>query len=226
MAESWATSGLDLHLEVGRKGTRASLERALRTSVQSGRLAPGTRLPSSRSLAADLGIARNTVAEAYGHLVAEGWFTARQGSGTRVATHRTTAEARVRPVGTARSPRYDLRPGHPNLSAFPRTAWLAAARRATLATPATTFDYPDPRGLAELRATLAEYLARARGVRVSPDLLLVTSGFTQSLDLLGRVLHERGAGSVAVEEYGHGSIAPSPNDRDSTSCLWPWTTRA
>jgi GntR family transcriptional regulator/MocR family aminotransferase len=53
--------------------------------VRSGRLAPGTRLPPYRSLAADLGVARNTVADAYAELVAEGWLTARQGSGTRVA---------------------------------------------------------------------------------------------------------------------------------------------
>ncbi|SCG00899.1 GntR family transcriptional regulator / MocR family aminotransferase, partial [Streptomyces sp. MnatMP-M17] len=58
---------------------------ALREAVRTGRLAPGTRLPSSRTLAADLGIARNTVADAYAELAAEGWLTARQGSGTRVA---------------------------------------------------------------------------------------------------------------------------------------------
>jgi len=64
---------------------RAALESALRDAVSTGRLRPGVRLPSSRALAADLGIARNTVAEAYSQLVAEGWLTAVQGSGTRVA---------------------------------------------------------------------------------------------------------------------------------------------
>ena len=77
--------GLDLHLEVTGPRLRAALERALREAVQTGRLAAGTRLPASRTLAADLGIARNTVADAYGQLVAEGWLTAQQGSGTRVA---------------------------------------------------------------------------------------------------------------------------------------------
>ena len=85
MPDSWAISGRDLHLDLGRSGRRAALERALREAVQSGRLAPGTLLPPSRALAGDLGIARNTVAEAYTQLVAEGWLTARQGSGTRVA---------------------------------------------------------------------------------------------------------------------------------------------
>ncbi|MYW34357.1 winged helix-turn-helix domain-containing protein, partial [Streptomyces sp. SID2119] len=86
MTDSWATFGADLHLEpVGSTGLRSGLMEALREAVRGGRLAPGTRLPSSRALAADLGIARNTVADAYAELVAEGWLTARQGSGTRVA---------------------------------------------------------------------------------------------------------------------------------------------
>src|SRR6202020_2466997 len=89
MKKDWATSGLDLRLELGRDqvghGIRAGLESALREAVRTGRLGPGVRLPSSRALAADLGVARNTVAEAYGQLMAEGWLTAVQGSGTRVA---------------------------------------------------------------------------------------------------------------------------------------------
>ncbi|MBK3579431.1 winged helix-turn-helix transcriptional regulator, partial [Streptomyces sp. MBT65] len=97
MAKPWATFGVDLHLDpTGTQtgtgtgagtavGVRRGLTDALRDAVRTGRLAPGTRLPSSRSLAADLGIARNTVADAYADLVAEGWLTARQGSGTRVA---------------------------------------------------------------------------------------------------------------------------------------------
>ncbi|PRH80931.1 GntR family transcriptional regulator, partial [Streptomyces solincola] len=85
MTDSWATFGADLHLELRGAKLRAGLMDALREAVRSGRLAPGARLPSSRGLAADLGIARNTVADAYAELTAEGWLTARQGSGTRVA---------------------------------------------------------------------------------------------------------------------------------------------
>ncbi|NEB81175.1 winged helix-turn-helix transcriptional regulator, partial [Streptomyces sp. SID14478] len=91
MAETWATSpsgqalGIDLHIEPTGSGLRKGLTDALREAVRGGRLAPGIRLPSSRTLAGDLGIARNTVADAYADLVAEGWLTARQGSGTRVA---------------------------------------------------------------------------------------------------------------------------------------------
>src|ERR1700749_2215347 len=85
MPKTWAISGVDLHIDLDRSRVRAALEGSLREAVSSGRLGPGTRPPSSRALAADLGVARNTVAEAYGQLVAEGWLTARQGSGTRVA---------------------------------------------------------------------------------------------------------------------------------------------
>ncbi|MCA1223699.1 PLP-dependent aminotransferase family protein [Streptomyces sp. 8L] len=109
---------------------------ALREAVRTGRLAPGTRLPPSRALAADLSIARNTVADAYAELAAEGWLTARQGSGTRVAPR--TAPRRVvgqsagaPPPPPAARPgagaRFDLRPGSPTLASFPRARWLAAA---------------------------------------------------------------------------------------------------
>jgi GntR family transcriptional regulator/MocR family aminotransferase len=85
MPDSWATSGLDLHLDRTGPRVRAGLENTLRDAVRTGRLSPGLLMPSSRALAADLGIARNTVVEAYTQLVAEGWLTAEHGSGTRVA---------------------------------------------------------------------------------------------------------------------------------------------
>ncbi|GAA2414388.1 PLP-dependent aminotransferase family protein [Streptomyces glaucosporus] len=209
MRESWATSGSDLHLDLGGPGgLRASLTRALREAVRSGRLAPGTRLPSSRSLAADLGVARNTVADAYAELVAEGWLTARQGSGTRVAervepTTRRLAAVRRKPAAPARTPerpRHDLRSGRPDVSAFPRSAWLASTRRALTAAPAAAFgyDYDDPLGRPELRRALAGYLARARGVRADPDRIVVCAGFVRALTLLGGLL----GGTVAVESHG------------------------
>ncbi|HTT50698.1 MAG TPA: PLP-dependent aminotransferase family protein [Streptosporangiaceae bacterium] len=244
MPETWATSGLDLHLELrpGQPGepprarVRARLEAALREAARTSQLAPGTRLPSSRVLAADLGLARNTVAEAYAQLVAEGWLTARRGSGTAVADRpavpgpatawpattgpavtgpavtgpATTGPAPARPgtgwPGTAqpapapsRQPHYDLRPGSPDLSLFPRPAWLAAARRAMQAAPAAALGYADPRGRPELRLALAGYLARARGVRADPDHIVICAGFTQGLALLSHVLRARGVTTLAVE---------------------------
>ena len=86
MRSSWTTShGLDLHLELDGGHGRRAVEGALREAIQAGRLAPGADLPSSRSLAADLGLARGTVTSAYEQLVAEGWLVARRGSGTSVA---------------------------------------------------------------------------------------------------------------------------------------------
>ncbi len=203
MPETWASSGVDLHLDAAGPRVRASLEAQLREAVRSGRLAPGLRLPSSRSLAADLGVARNTVVEVYGQLVAEGWLAARQGSVTRVAGRTPVAEAGPAPAGVSRRLRYDLRPGAPDVAAFPRSRWLAAARRALNTAPAEAFGYaPDARGRPELHQALAGYLARARGVRVSPDRIVVCSGFTQGLGLIGQVLRDRGATALALEAYG------------------------
>jgi GntR family transcriptional regulator/MocR family aminotransferase len=207
MQETWATSaGLDLHIELSGTRPRAALESALREAVRSGRLAAGTALPSSRALAADLGLARNTVADAYGQLVAEGWLAARHGSGTWVAEQAAQAppagpaQARVTSGGV----RYDLQPGFPDVSAFPRTAWLAAARRALAAAPPRSLvGYGDPRGLPVLRTALAEYLARARGVSVTPERIIVCAGFAQGLELLSDVLRARGERTLAIEAYGH-----------------------
>ncbi|WNM29762.1 PLP-dependent aminotransferase family protein [Streptomyces sp. Li-HN-5-11] len=203
MAKPRATLGVDLHLEPAGPGVRRGLTDALREAVRTGRLAPGTRLPSSRALAADLGIARNTVADAYADLVAEGWLTARQGSGTRVADRTVSLSSLPPPRPRVPSrPAYDLVPGLPDLATFPRAEWLKAARRALTAAPNESFGYGDPRGRAELRTALAGYLARARGVRADPERILVCAGFSHALRVLAAVLRARGARTVAVESYG------------------------
>ncbi|WP_137993825.1 PLP-dependent aminotransferase family protein [Streptomyces vilmorinianum] len=210
MANDWATFGSDLHLELRGPGLRTGLMDALREAVRSGRLEAGVRLPSSRSLAADLGVARNTVADAYAELVAEGWLTARQGSGTRVAQRavpRRPAGAGARQAVPASRPRtgrpaYDLKPGVPDLASFPRAEWLKASRRALTAAPHEAFGYGDPRGRIELRTVLAEYLARARGVHARPERIVICSGFVHGLMLIGQVLRARRVREVAVESYG------------------------
>jgi GntR family transcriptional regulator/MocR family aminotransferase len=208
MEDSGAGSGgADLHLDLAGARGRDGLVRALHESIRSGRLAAGTRLPSSRSLARDLGIARNTVADAYGQLVAEGWLTARQGSGTVVANRAGTPPAAVRPLSSplseARNFRYDLTPGAPDVSTFPRGEWLAAARKALPSAPNEAFGYGDPRGRIELRRMLADYLARARGVRADPERILICSGYVQALSLLSEVLKSQGGTTVSVEEFGY-----------------------
>ncbi|MEU1529549.1 PLP-dependent aminotransferase family protein [Streptomyces fagopyri] len=196
--------GADLHLELRGPGLRAGLTHALRDAVRTGRLAPGTRLPPSRSLAADLGVSRNTVTDSYAELVAEGWLTARQGSGTLVAERAEPGPAepapRARPA--PERPTYGLRPGSPDLANFPRTQWLAAARRALTAAPHSAFGYGDALGQIRLRTALADYLARARGVYAEPERIVVCSGFHHGLALMARALRVRRVRAVAVESYG------------------------
>lgn len=200
MGVDWAAFGVDLHLDVGGSGgRRAGLESALREAVRTGRLAPGTRLPSTRALAAELQLARNTVAAAYDQLVAEGYLAARTGSGTTVVglPDRPTP-APSRPQTPA--PRFDLRPGSPDVTTFPVDMWVRATRRALASAPVSAYDYADPRGRIELRTALAEYLGRARGVFAGPERILVCSGYVQALSLLTQVV----GGPVAMEDPGLG----------------------
>ena len=209
MSKSWAISGVDLHVDASGPRVRAALERGLRDAVRSGRLAPGTRLPSSRSLARDLGLSRNTIAGAYGQLVAEGWLEGKQGSGTRVASHPSAAPPAPSAPPPGAEARFDLRPGRPDLAAFPQQAWLAAARRALRAAPFAALGYGDPRGRIELRRALAVYLARARGVTASPERIVVCSGLAQGLSLVRDAVE----GPWGVEAYGHAAHRRGLNAR-------------
>jgi GntR family transcriptional regulator/MocR family aminotransferase len=202
--DSWANSGSrDLHLDLrqaitpGARGARHSLLKALRDAVRSGRLGPGTMLPPSRTLAADLGLARNTVAEAYAELVAEGWLASRQGAGTWVV-NMSGKGLPSRPRGARIVPTHNLMPGSPDVSEFPRNAWVAATRRALASAPTEALRMGDPRGRPELRDALAEYLARARGVRATPESIVICAGVRHAVELLTRVV----GGPIAVEAYG------------------------
>ncbi len=184
---------------------RASLEQALRQAIQTGRLRPGTRLPSSRSLAADLDVARNTVAEVYVQLTAEGWLTARRGSVTRVAARPadpgSDAGSAAQPAPAASLP-YDLRSGEPNVAAFPRKEWVAAVRSGLLRAPNEALSYEDGRGNPKLRESLGAYLGRVRAVHARPDSMIISSGTIHSFSMLCAVLKARGASTIAFEEYG------------------------
>ncbi len=146
-------------------------------------------------------MARNTVAEAYAQLAGEGWLQTRVGAGTWVAARPDTD----RPVSQPSTPRhgYELRGGLVDTSDFPRTAWSRATRDAVLQMSHLALGYPDPLGVPELRANLASYMGRTRGVAATADHVVVGHGFGDLLSVLCRVLRAGGARRVAVEEYGH-----------------------
>jgi len=197
--------GPELLVELRRDGARplrAQLEDGLRSGVRAGRLAAGARLPSSRTLARDLGVTRRLVVEAYAQLTAEGYLLARAGAGTYVAPGRAAAAAPAprRSAAVPPRPRHDFFPGAPDLSAFPRQAWLRALRDVLRTLPDRALGYQDPRGVRALRVALAEYLGRVRGVVAAPERIVVVSGAAQGLALLARVLVRAGTPRVAVED--------------------------
>ena len=202
---SSASTELLVELRRGRSGPlHAQLERELRTAVRSGRLKPGTALPSTRALATQLGVTRGVVVEAYEQLVAEGYLTGRQRSATRVAAKATQPATVSAPPATVAPPlRIDFRPGRPDVSQFPRAAWLRSLRRVLLEAPSEQLSYPDGRGIAEIRFALAAYLNRVRGTQADPERIVISNGFSQGLALVCDVLRRSGARRVAVEDPSH-----------------------
>lgn len=201
------------------------IERAIREGVRGGRLSAGSRLPSTRGLAAELGISRGVVSEAYGQLAAEGYLIARQGAPVRVAPTVRAAAAPAPSPSLLPSFTHRLDPGLPDLAGFPRDRWLRSLRAAWRQAPIDAVDYPDPRGVPALRETLAAYLGRVRGAAADPEQLLVCTGFSQGLSLIARWLAGRGVETVAIEDPGWHSqrlileqaglaVEPIPVDRE------------
>jgi GntR family transcriptional regulator/MocR family aminotransferase len=186
-----------LELELRRGHLRQSVREALRASIQDGRLHAGTHLPSSRRLAIDLGVSRGVVSDAYDQLVSEGYLEVRPRSAPVVAA--VVGATAALPEPTPPSWRFDFIGTTPDVSLFPRRAWLRALERGLRNAPDLAFDYGDPRGRIELRQVLSAYLARVRGVRIDPSRIVLTQGFTQGLDLLCRVIAGHGGRNVAVE---------------------------
>jgi GntR family transcriptional regulator/MocR family aminotransferase len=201
VAEPRGASELLLDVDLRRGQMRRSLRDALRLAIQDGRLVAHTVLPSSRRLAAELGVSRGVVTDAYDQLVAEGYLAVRQ----RFAPEVAAVVGAPPPAAEPSAPiwRFDLSAVSPDVSLFPRRAWGRAVERALRAAPDAALDYADHSGRIELRTALAGYLARVRGVRVDPSRIIVTQGFTQALDLLCRVLVRRGATTLAIETPSH-----------------------
>ncbi len=193
------TRTLQLDLDPG-LGRRAGLERALRQAIVDGRIPDGEALPSSRSLAADLGVSRATVVDAYEQLLVEGFIVAEQGRGTRVSYTGVEAETADIDRSYAAAFAHDFRPGQPDVSAFPRRAWLRSLRRVLADAPDAAFGYPDPRGTPELRRALGSYLGRARSVVADPGSINIVAGFGTGISFLAELLVRRGEHRIAVED--------------------------
>jgi GntR family transcriptional regulator/MocR family aminotransferase len=178
------------------------LERALRENIRQGRLAAGTKLPSTRGLAAEIGVSRGVVTEAYGQLAAEGYLETRQGAAVRVAQAVGAAAPRAPARSLLPTFAYHFHPGLPDLAGFPRESWLRSLRAAWRESPLDAVGYGDPRGVPRLREALADYLGRVRGAAADPENMLVCTGFMQGFSLLCRWLQGQGIESIAVEDPG------------------------
>jgi GntR family transcriptional regulator/MocR family aminotransferase len=194
--------------------------RALKSDINNGRLLPRTRLPSTRALATDLGVSRNTVSLAYEQLVAEGYLQSRNRSTPQVAgamrskdvqaripsppdgevrisvyAKRLTADPAMPPSGSyADRPgiRYDFRYGRPAIDDFPREVWRRLLATRSRRASRDAFGYASPAGYLPLREALADYLRRARGIVCDADQIVVVNGTQQALDLAARVLVDPG----------------------------------
>ncbi len=202
----------------------------LSEAILSRRLVPGTRLPPTRALAAELGVSRNTVVNAFEQLLAEGYIEGKVGSGTFVSLalpdeilrgrakqaplHHTVpphpvlsrrgsliAATSVTASGDAGRPRA-FRPGVPALDAFPFETWVRLANKRWRILPREFLTYRDAAGYPPLREAIAAYLGASRGVRCEPAQVIVVSGSQQGLDLAARVLLDPGD-SVWVEDPGY-----------------------
>jgi len=209
----------------------AQLAQALRSAILTGQTPPGTRLPATRSLATELGLGRNTVADAYDQLIAEGYLEARVGSGTRVASiapdaflatgAATDAEdetgtpspplsqrgrdlaGAVRPVPPPPGKfGYAFQPGVPAFDAFPYASWTRLAARAAKNMQAVG-DYAHPDGLPALREAVATHVKLARGVVCDADQIIITAGAQAALDLAARMLVDTGD-HTWIEDPGYG----------------------
>ncbi|MEH0447675.1 PLP-dependent aminotransferase family protein [Streptomyces sp. B21-102] len=198
-------TGLLVELAEARGPLHERLTSAIRAAIVEGRLAPGHLLPPSRALAAELGCSRWVVNEAYTQLAAEGQLQTRQGSGTRVTARPATRD----PVRTA-VPRSaaplpvvaDLRPGAPDVAAFPASAWIRSLQQVLTTSDGTSAVFPPAAGTQRLREVVAAYLNRVRGMKAEADEVLITCGTSHGVALVARVLAARGVQHLAVEEPG------------------------
>jgi GntR family transcriptional regulator / MocR family aminotransferase len=198
----------EILIALDRRGPRplhVQIQQMLRQAIRARRLRPGAAVPSTRTLAEDLDVSRGVVVEAYEQLIAEGYLVASAGSATRVtASVRAAPEAHVEPPQAVFE--FDFRPGAPDARSFPMEAWKRATRAGLQMLTPGHLGYGSPEGAMELRAALADYLARVREVVGSAHQLIICTGAAQGLGIAGRTLRKHGVTRVAIEDPGHPEI--------------------
>ncbi|MEY9855448.1 DNA-binding transcriptional MocR family regulator [Catenulispora sp. GAS73] len=217
MTENQSNHGFETLLVLDDHGPgplHARLRRALRAAIAEGRIAPGSAVPPSRLLAADLGCSRWVVTEAYAQLAAEGYLEARSGSATRVrrgpADRPAEAAGETVLAGSPLPPRFDSRyhsrfdlsPGLPDLRMFPRKRWIEALQHAMHDAPHADLGHGDPAGHPTLRATLAEHLTRSRGAAVAAEHVTICGGTTDGLVRILTAMRRQGHTALGVEDPG------------------------
>ena len=206
MSRSRTNSGVgELLVELRRDSSvplHQQLESGIRDRIRQGLLRADTVMPATRALAADLGLSRGVVVEAYQQLVAEGYLVSRTGSYTQVAPAPASGQVEHRSAAAAPGgpPRIDFRYSAPDVSQFPRAAWLRSIRRVLNEAPSNSLAYLDGRGTPQLREALADYLNRVRGTSARPENMVICNGFAQGSRLLLHVLAAAGYRRLAVED--------------------------
>src|SRR3984885_1816495 len=175
------------------------IETSIRGAIRAGRLPRGSSLPPSRVLAADLGVSRGVVVEAYQQLSAEGYLASRAGGYTQVAAV-SAAQQAAPPPAREPGPDIDLSYGRADVSSCPRAAWLRSIRRALSEAPNEVFGYLTGRGVPQVRVALADYLNRVRGTVAEPDRMVICTGYGPGVTLLMGVLAAAGASRLALED--------------------------
>jgi GntR family transcriptional regulator/MocR family aminotransferase len=198
---------------------------ALRRAILDGRLAVGGLLPSSRAMAAQLGLSRTTVMAALDQLASEGYIQSRPGSGTRVApaeagpawTKAVASQSAPRPLSRlavrlgqahlpeARGAILPFAPGLPDLAEFPHRDWSRLLARRWRRGASALMALHDPAGYPPLRAAIADHLGRTRAVRCDADQVVVLAGSQQGLDLAARLLLDPGDQAM-VEDPCYGGL--------------------
>ena len=182
------------------------IETSIRDSIRAGRLPRGSALPPTRVLAADLGVSRGVVVEAYQQLTAEGYLASRGGGYTQVAAGPAPSSAGPH-ARREPPPRIDLSYGRADVSHFPRAAWLRAIRGSLANAPNEVFGYLSGSGVPQLRTAIAAYLNRVRGTLAEPDRVVICTGYAQGVTLLIQVLAAAGARRLALEDPSSGDDA-------------------